>query len=77
MVVAAQTEWDYRIPPEEIKRRKAHCLARLGIEIAPHLLGKGAVTVSVTEEETQREDWGLPRTVYTLRAKLRHTSTHE
>lgn len=70
MDFGSQTEWDERIPPEEIERRKRHCAARLGIEIAPFLIGK-TTTIRVVEEITHRDDWGLPRTVYTLRA-----STH-
>lgn len=69
MEVGSQTEWDDRIPAEEISRRKDHCLRRLGIEIAPHLLNRTR-TVRVHEETTTRDDFGIPRTVYTLLARL-------
>jgi hypothetical protein len=69
MDVAWQIEWDERTPEAEIARRKEYCLRRLSIEIAPHLLGR-TVTIRVREKIETRDDFGIPRTVYTLLARL-------
>ena len=70
MDVGSQTEWDARIPLEEIERRKMLCVRRLGMELAPHLM-RGPVHVTVSETTEEQEFFGMPRTVYTLLASLR------
>jgi hypothetical protein len=69
MRVGTETYWDEQTPQQEIERRKAHCVTRLGIEIAPHLM-RGPVRISVREEIKHSDDFGIPRVVYTLRATI-------
>lgn len=67
----AETTWHKNASQTEIDACKRSCLVRLGLELLPHLLNKSA-QITITEEEKERDFYGVVQVVYTLRASTEH-----